>query len=268
MPTTISTEGLTPEQKELLLDLTDIGLSVIGIFEPTPFSDLAGTGLALSRGEYGGAAISALGIIPYLGDLAKLGKFPKFVKIIESVVAMAKTDGKFAKVVEPLLKGLKNALDKLPTHKLPNWAKEAVEKLKTKIDDFFSSGKIPNGGFEPPKINRVKVGKANLPATTEMSIKDKLYNYLLDPDHPKGGPKAKWFKEALGFTRENMDDLAKQLVFNPTKAVQTEITEFGTKYNQIISVKGANGRTIDVLTSWIKNEDGVIRIVTAVPTKR
>lgn len=181
---------------------------------------------------------------------------------------MAKVDGKFAKVVEPLLKGLKNAIDKLPIHKLPNWIKEPIEALKTKIDDFFKSPKLPKGKFEPPEIKRVKVGKANLPATTEMSIKDKLYNYLLDPTHPKGGPKAKWFKEALGFTRENIDDLAKQLIFNPAKAIQTEVTEFGTKYNQIISIKGANGKTIDVLTSWIKNEDGVIRIITAVPTKK
>lgn len=100
LPPRLETASLTPEQQELLLDLTDIGLSVIGIFEPTPFADLAGTGLALKRGEYGGAAISALGMIPYLGDLAKLGKLPKLVKVIEKVVAMAKTDGKFAKVVE------------------------------------------------------------------------------------------------------------------------------------------------------------------------
>ncbi len=276
-PSRLEIEGLTAEQKALLLDLTDIGLSVVGIFEPTPFADLAGTGLALSRGEYGGAIISALGMFPYLGDLAKLGKLPKLVKVMENVVQMAKADGKFAKVVTPLLEKIKTALDNLPIEKLPQKAQDAVKAIKNKIDEFFSKGKIPNGveppkppkiRTEPPEIKRVKVGKANLPATTEMSIQDKLYNYLLDFNHSKGGPKAKWFKEALGFTRENMDDLAKQLIFNPAKAVQTEVTEFGTKYNQIISVKGANGRTIDVLTSWIRNEDGIIRIITAVPTKK
>ena len=115
----------------------------------TPFADLAGTGLALSRGEYGGAAISALGMFPYLGDLAKLGKLPKFLKVIENVVNMAKTDAKFAKVVEPLIRGLKNALDKLPTHKLPTWAKEAVEKLSTKIDEFFGIRKITKPALTP-----------------------------------------------------------------------------------------------------------------------
>lgn len=55
---------------------------------------------------------------------------------------MAKTDAKFAKVIEPLLIGLKNALDKLPINKLPNWAKEPIEKLSTKIDEFFGIRKI------------------------------------------------------------------------------------------------------------------------------
>ncbi len=50
-----------------------------------------------------------MGIIPYRGDLAKIGKLPKLLKIVDNVVNMAKTDARFAKVVESLLKGLKNA---------------------------------------------------------------------------------------------------------------------------------------------------------------
>jgi hypothetical protein len=41
--------------------------------------------------------------------------------------------------------------------------------------------------------------KPKWPATTEASVADKLDRYSLNPDHPQGGPKAKWFKEALGF---------------------------------------------------------------------
>ena len=104
-----------------------------------------------------------------------------------------------------------------------------------------------------------------MPATTEESVADKLQRYLLNPDHPEGGPKAKFFREALGYTRENAGDLGKQLVFDPAKAVQTEVTEFGTKYNQVINVVGTNGRTIPIKTAWIRNTDGVVRMVTAVP---
>jgi len=171
-PTRLETESLTPEQKELLLDLTDLGLSVIGIFEPTPFSDLAGTGLALSRGEYGGAAISALGMIPYLGDLAKLGKFPKLVKVMEAVVSMAKTDGKFAKLVEPLLKNLKKALDALPIEKLPQKAQDAIKSIKNKIDEFFSAAKKLERTEPslPPNPNRVPEGNPKKPGKNDKDL--------------------------------------------------------------------------------------------------
>ena len=97
---------------------------------------------------------------------------------------------------------------------------------------------------------------------------DKLARYLLNPNHPVGGSKAKWFKEALGFTKSNADDLAKQIVFDPSKAFKTAVTEHGTKFNQLISIKGANGRSIDVTFAWIKNNDGVTRLVTSIPTKK
>lgn len=108
-------------------------------------------------------------------------------------------------------------------------------------------------------------GDNNLPATTEESVTKKLNDYLLNPDHPVGGPKANWFKSALGFTRNNATDLAKQIVFKQSDAVETGVTQYGTKYNQIISIVGANGRTIDVLVAWIRNNDGVVRLVTAFP---
>ncbi|MGI9056714.1 MAG: hypothetical protein ACR2F2_13045, partial [Pyrinomonadaceae bacterium] len=141
--------GLTPEQKELVLDLTQVGLTVVGIFDPTGVADGADAVISLGRGDYWGAGISALGIIPYLGDLAKIGKLPKLLKIIDNVVAMAKTDARFAKIVEPLLKGLKNAIDKLPIDKLPNWAKEPIEKLSAKIDEFFGIRKIVKPALTP-----------------------------------------------------------------------------------------------------------------------
>jgi len=62
--------------------------------------------ISLGRKDYWGAGISALGIIPYLGDLAKIGKLPKLLKVIERTVDVAKQSPAFAKVVTPLLEGL------------------------------------------------------------------------------------------------------------------------------------------------------------------
>lgn len=269
--------GLTPEQQELVADLTQVGLSVVGIFDPTGIADGMDALISLKRGDYWGSGISALGMIPYIGDVAKIGKLPKLLETIGKVVKMAKTDAKFAKIVEPLLKGLKNALDRLPIHKLPNWAKEPIEALKSKIDDFFSKGKIPNNieppklpkiRTEAPKINKVIVDGIELPATTKESVQNKLWTYLLDFNHPKGGPKAKWFDEALGFSRKNMDKLADQIIFDASKAVKTAEGQFGTKYNQVITIIGENGRKIDVNFGWIKNNDDVVRLTTAIPTKK
>jgi len=111
-------------------------------------------------------------------------------------------------------------------------------------------------------------GNSLLPKTTAESVSAKLDTYLLEPTHPVGGSKAKWFKEALGFTKDNSADLAKQIVFNPEKAIQTTKNAYGTKFSQVISVQGANGKIIDVEFIFIKNNDGVIRLVTSIPAKR
>lgn len=103
---------------------------------------------------------------------------------------------------------------------------------------------------------------------SQESVRRKLEGHLLNPDHTRGGPKAKWFELALGFTRQNMPDLARQIVFDESKAVFTGVTEFGTKYNQVISITGANGKTIDVTFGWMRKSDGVVRLLTAIPTRR
>ena len=103
---------------------------------------------------------------------------------------------------------------------------------------------------------------------TRKSVERKLRTYLLDKTHRSGKEKANWFDKALGFNQSNAGQLAKQIVFNKEKAVKTGITEHGTNYNQIIRIVGANGRIIDVNFAWIKNNDNVIRLVTAIPTKK
>jgi len=119
-----------------------------------------------------------------------------------------------------------------------------------------------------PQAQAAVQGVSTTPEAAEesaASVADKLDRYLLNPEHEVGGPKADWFRQALGFTRENAADLAKQLVFNASQAVQTAVTQYGTKFNQTINVVGANGRTIPVITAWIVKSDGVPRLVTAVP---
>ena len=143
---------------------------------------------------------------------------------------------------------------------------DVANSLDDAADDALA-GK-PNTGYNGITTEGAGNGLNKLPKTTEESVRTKLDTYLLEPNHPVGGSKAKWFKEALGFTRDNSIDLGKQIVFDPNKAIQTASNVHGTKFSQIISVHGANGKVIDVEFIFIKNNDGVIRLVTSIPTKR
>jgi hypothetical protein len=121
-----------------------------------------------------------------------------------------------------------------------------------------TAGRGGAGGIEGAEAARL----------SQESVRDKLERYLLDPDHDEGGSKAKWFEQALGFTRHNSSELAKQIVFDESEAVFTGVTEFGTKYNQVISIAGANGKIIDVTFGWIREHNGLVRLVTAIPSRR
>ncbi|MEN3943013.1 DUF6883 domain-containing protein [Prosthecobacter sp. SYSU 5D2] len=142
---------------------------------------------------------------------------------------------------------------------------QMVEPPVAKQPDPTPADPPPKDGSKTQEPASDPSDKKHLTGTTEESISYKLRTYLLDPKHPEGGPKSVWFKGALGFTQSNVDDLGRQLVFDPQTAKTTKTTEFGQKFNQIISLKGANGKVISVTVCWIRNPDGVIRLVTILP---
>ncbi|GAB7193592.1 hypothetical protein NUM3379_43020 [Kineococcus sp. NUM-3379] len=119
-----------------------------------------------------------------------------------------------------------------------------------------------------PSAERSAPTVQQLPPTTAASVNEKLDRYLLNPDHPLGKEKAAWFRQALGFTRENVEALAVQVRFDASNAVPTELTAHGQKYTQVIAIHGANGRVIDVTFAWIRNNDDVVRLITAIPAKK
>jgi len=69
----------------------------------------------------------------------------------------------------------------------------------------------------------------------------------------------------LGFDPSNFEALARRIAFDAGKATVTQLTQHGQKYEQFISITGATGRVIEVPFIWIKNNDGVVRLVTAIP---
>jgi uncharacterized protein RhaS with RHS repeats len=128
-----------------------------------------------------------------------------------------------------------------------------------------ASNFIPVGGTLAGAARLYKVGKGL--QVTRGSVDKKLTGYLLNKSHSVGADKANFFDKALGFTQANKAGLAKQIKFNSSTAVKKGLTQHGQKFEQVINIKGANGRNVNVTFGWIKNNDGHMRLVTGYPKK-
>ena len=94
-----------------------------------------------------------------------------------------------------------------------------------------------------------------------------MQEYLLDPDHPTGGAKARFFAE-LGYTRENPVALEQALLaLARRETVERELaTRHGTKYVLGGYLEGIRGERRQVRTIWILEPDTPgPRLVTAYP---
>jgi RHS repeat-associated protein len=71
-------------------DILQAGLDIVGIFDPTGIADGINASISAKKGDWGNAIISALGVVPYLGDIPKLGKIKKDIKVIENGIEALK----------------------------------------------------------------------------------------------------------------------------------------------------------------------------------
>jgi filamentous hemagglutinin len=172
--------------------------------------------------------------------------------------------GKGALMGKLLVKILEKLMRRPPKPPAPKSPPQQPPKVPEKPKG--SKDKADKGG-DAAKKRKECVGICKNSPETQKSVDEKLEKYLLNKDHPVGKDKAEWFDKALGYNKSNMDDLSKQIQFDPSKAIPTQLTEYGQKFNQIIPITGANGRIIDVNFAWIRNNDGIVRLVTGVPVK-
>jgi len=67
-------------------DVLSAGLDIVGVFDPSGIADGLNVGLQAKKGNWWGAGISLLGVVPYVGDIAKVGKIGKDIEIIKKAV--------------------------------------------------------------------------------------------------------------------------------------------------------------------------------------
>lgn len=125
---------------ELALDLTQIGLDIAGLFDPTPISDGANALISLGRGDWLGAGLSAISIIPYIGDAAKLGKLGKYAQTVANAVEAAARNPALRQSLEPGIRAIGEALEKVPLDKLPDGLRQQLTTLRELTQSFGQGG--------------------------------------------------------------------------------------------------------------------------------
>ena len=86
-------------------------------------------------------------------------------------------------------------------------------------------------------------------------------NYRARQANPTGRTKPVGF-QALGFTRDNWEDLTSQIRFDEAKAIFINSDEYGQKFHQTIDIRGGNGKTIPVKFVWMRHPDNIVRLIT------
>lgn len=76
-------------RKDLAWEMSKAAVDIAGIADPTPISDAIGMSMSLVDGDYVGAGLSLLSMVPYLGDA--LGKTAKGAKALKAIKAAEAT---------------------------------------------------------------------------------------------------------------------------------------------------------------------------------
>ena len=149
-----------------------------------------------------------------------------------------------------LLQRAKWALDQKELDRLKERASfYGLDKRKS-FDEF---NKKYMGTVENSKGNKIKMDLQFFAKIPD----EKLTEYALNFEHPTGKEKAKAFKEALGYTKESYTDLKTKILdsFDEKELVYKREDKYGKRYEQIMQITGPNGKTANVLTAWIKDND-------------
>lgn len=83
--------------------------------------------------------------------------------------------------------------------------------------------------------------------------RDKALRYLLDPGHEDGGAKARRFREALGYRREDFERLREDLRLAAASGAVVGCRPArlsGLTWTVDLQVTGPNGRTATVRSLW------------------
>ena len=79
-------EDTLKAEADLNTALKDAAIDVIGIIDPTPISDAIGAARSIAQGDWIGAGLSIISMIPYAGDA--IGKTAKGARVGKRILAI------------------------------------------------------------------------------------------------------------------------------------------------------------------------------------
>ncbi len=147
---------------------------------------------------------------------------------------------------------------------------KSYEEIGRELGDW-AAGKSDNPELDNWLGNdRIKSNEQPLEINIQLFAKipkEKFINYALDPIRQPD--KAKAFKDALGYTLENYQELIDNinLHLNKKELVEKGDSGYGMRYEYIMRLQGPNGKEANVLTAWIQDEDD-IRLTSVYVTKK
>jgi hypothetical protein len=94
----------------------------------------------------------------------------------------------------------------------------------------------------------------------------KVRDYLLNPNHPVGGPKAAWLS-SIGYCSGNWRDLVDDLrmLAQSVDEFVAKRSRFGVKYEVAGRIGRPGHRPADVITVWIVEGNSSPRLIIAFP---
>ena len=100
--------------------------------------------------------------------------------------------------------------------------------------------------------------------------KKKTIEYLLNPNHPVGGPKAIFMRDVLGYSQSDSKVFHRNVVSSIIGKIpsKTETTPFGIKHVYHTTLVGKDGRTVSAnVVVVIQKDNGktTFRIITVYP---
>ena len=129
-----------------------------------------------------------------------------------------------------------------------------------------------HGGFGDTHGSKQNNAPVSSPRDIRYS-KKKTEGYLLNINHPKGGAKAKFMKDVLGYSQSDSKAFHKNIVASligkiPTKS---ETTPFGVKHTYNTKLTSKDGKSVSAnVVVVIQKDNGRItyKIVTVYPDKK